>query len=154
MNATITGPVFHKSIFQGRLEFGAGKNIEKALQMFVIRAEQYYRNEVMFKPEQIFMIDQGAIDIPRMVLQASEKYFSNTLNLLDYIAQFASAGSLGAWLIDQTGKGVLRHKMVEPQSDKIAVQEYIRGKKLIGTKGKEKEAIRCFESRYSKIRTP
>lgn len=144
MNATINSPVFHKSIFQGRLEFGAGKNIEKALQMWIIRSEQYYRNEIMFKPEQIFMIDQGAIDIPRIVLQASDKYFTNTLNLLDYIAQFASAGILGGWLIDQTGKGVLRHKMIEPQSDKIAVQEYIRGKKLIGTKGKEKEAIEAL----------
>ncbi len=142
MNATINGPIFHKSIFQGRLEFGVGKNIEKALQMYQIRAEQYYRNEVMFKPEQIFMIDQGTIDIPRLVIQASEKYFTNTLNLLDYIAQFASAGSMGGWLID-SGK-VLRHKMVEPQSDKIAVQEYIRGKKLIGTKGKEKEAIQAL----------
>ncbi len=139
LNATITGPIFHKSIFQGRLEFGVGKNIEKALQLYLIRAEQYYRNEIMFKPEQIFIIDLGIIDIPRIVTQASDKYFSNTLNLLEYIAQFASAGSLGAWLID-SGK-VLKHKMVEPQSDKIAVQEYIRGKKLIGTKGKEKEAI-------------
>lgn len=148
MNAAINNPVFHKSIFQGRLEFGPGKNIEKALQLFQARAEQYYRNEVMFKPEQIFMMEQGNIDIPRVVTQASERYFTNTLNLLDYIAQFATAGSMGAWLIDQ-GK-VLRHKMIEPQSDKIAVQEYIRGKKLIGTKGKEKEAIEALNAAIQK----
>jgi len=137
MSPTINSVIFHKSIFQGRLEFGIGKNIEKALQMYQIRAEQ-----ILFKPEQIFCIDEGYIDIPRVVMQASDKYFANTINLLDYIAQFASAGSLGGWLID-AGK-VLRHKMVEPMSDKIAVREYIRGKKLIGTKGKEKEAIEAL----------
>ncbi|MBK6390561.1 MAG: tetratricopeptide repeat protein [Saprospiraceae bacterium] len=142
MSPTINSVIFHKSIFQGRLEFGIGKNIEKALQMYQIRAEQYYRNEILFKPEQIFCIDEGYIDIPRVVMQASDKYFANTINLLDYIAQFASAGSLGGWLID-AGK-VLRHKMVEPMSDKIAVREYIRGKKRIGTKGKEKEAIEAL----------
>lgn len=148
MNAAANNPVFHKSIFQGRLEFGPGKNIEKALQLYTVRAEQYYRNEIMFKPEQIFLMDQGNIDIPRTVMQASDRYFTNTLNLLDYIAQFASAGSLGAWLIDN-GK-VLRHKMVEPQSDKIAVQEYIRGRKLVGTKGKEREAIEALNAAINK----
>lgn len=148
MNAAANNPIFHKSIFQGRLEFGSGKNIEKALQLYTVRAEQYYRNEIMFKPEQIFLMDQGNIDIPRTVLQASDRYFTNTINLLDYIAQFATAGSLGAWLIDN-GK-VLRHKMVEPQSDKIAVQEYIRGRKLVGTKGKEKEAIEALNAAINK----
>lgn len=64
MSPTINSVIFHKSIFQGRLEFGIGKNIEKALQMYQIRAEQYYRNEILFKPEQIFCIDEGYIDIP------------------------------------------------------------------------------------------
>ncbi|MEP7266474.1 MAG: tetratricopeptide repeat protein [Saprospiraceae bacterium] len=36
--------------------------------------------------------------------------------------------------------------MIEPQSDKIAVQEYIRGKKLIGTKGKENDAIAALNA--------
>ncbi|MDZ4710452.1 MAG: tetratricopeptide repeat protein [Saprospiraceae bacterium] len=143
MIATLNNPIFYKSIFQGRLEFGAGKNIEKSLQMYQIRSEQYYRNEIMFKPEQIFFMDQGYIDIPRLVTQSTEKTFTNTLNLLEYIAQFASAGSLGAWLID-SGK-ILRHKMIEPQSDKVAVQEYLKGRKLIGTKGKEKEAIQALD---------
>ncbi len=142
MNVAINNPVFYKSIFQGRLEFGAGKNIEKAFQLYQIRAEQYYRNEVMFKAEQIFNVEHGYIEIPRLVAQANEKSFSNTLNLLEYIAQFAAAGSMGAWLVDQ-GK-VLRHKMIEPQSDKVAVQEYLRGRKLIGTKGKEMEAIHAL----------
>jgi len=143
MNATLNNPIFYKSIFQGRLEFGPGKNIETSLQMYQIRSEQYYRNEIMFKPEQIFFMEQGYIDIPRLVTQSTEKTFTNTLNLLEYIAQFASAGSLGAWLIDQ-GK-ILRHKMIEPQSDKVAVQEYLKGRKLIGTKGKEKEAIQALD---------
>lgn len=148
MTAAANSPIFYKSIFQGRLEFGPGKNIEKAVQLYTTRAEQYYRNEVIFKPEQIFQMEAGIIDIPRLVLQSSDRYFTNTLNLFDYMAQFASAGAMGVWLIDN-GK-VLRHKMIEPQSDKVAVQEYIRGRKLIGTKGKEKEAIEALNAAINK----
>ena len=53
------------------------------------------------------------------------------------MAQFAVAGTMGAWLIDN-GK-ILRHKMIEPQSDKVAVQGVLKGRKLVGTKVKNKK---------------
>ena len=54
-------------------------------------------------------------------------------------ADFAIAGSIGAWMIDQ-GK-IIHYKMVEPKGDKVAVKQYRKGAELSDIKGQEEEAI-------------
>lgn len=131
--------MFYKTIISGRLEFGSVKTFEKVIKMYQQRVENFYRTaEILIKSEEIFNEESHSLDIPRLITQASEKGLQNTLDLLDYIAQFAIAGDIRAWMTDN-GK-VLKHGFIEPNSDKAAVQAYLQGRELIEEKGKEKEA--------------
>lgn len=129
----------YKTIISGRLEFGSAKSYETVLKMYQQRMENFYRTaELMFKPEEVFDAASNSLDIPRMVTQSNEKSWLNTLQLIDYLSQFAVAGDLRAWMTDN-GK-VLKYELIEPKSDKGAVQAYLKGRELMGTEGKENEA--------------
>ncbi len=128
-----------KTIISGRLEFGNAKTFEKVIKMYQQRVENFYRAaELLIKGEDIFNEAAYALDIPRIIVQATEKGLQNTIDLLGYIAQFAIAGDIQAWMTDN-GK-VLKHEIIEPHSDKVAVQAYLQGRELITEKGKENEA--------------
>ncbi len=140
--------VYLKSIIQGRLEFGTLKSYEKVTKMFLQRTETYYKTDVIFKFEDIFNEEELSLEIPRFVGQVTEKAFRVTTGLLGYCAQFAVAGSIRAWLINE-GE-VVQYELMEPQSDKGAVQSFVRGRKLVKEKGKEKEAIEALSSAIEK----
>ena len=87
----------YKTIFSGQLEFGTPRSFEKVQKMFEHRVENYYRNDVLLKGEEVFNEEKFNLHVPRLICQSTEKSWRNTLNILEYIAQFAVAGSFQAW---------------------------------------------------------
>lgn len=138
-----------KTIFSGRLEFGSARSFEQVIKMFQHRVENYYKNEIVLKFEEIFKEEECALDIPRLVTQSDDKTWRNTMNLLEYLSQYAIAGSLSAWVAD-SGK-VLKHRSVEPKGDKAAVQSFLKGRELTKEKGKEDEAKRALSRAIEKF---
>ena len=139
----------YKTIFKGRLEFGSPKSYDKVLKMYQHRVESYYKSDVLLKEEEIFDEASSCVNVPRIITQGSEKSWKNTISLLEYIAQFAVAGNLGAWMTEE-GK-ILHHGVVEPRSDKIAVQAFLRGRELVEQEGKEVEAKEALNKAIEKF---
>ena len=131
--------IYFKTIVQGRLEFGTARSFAKVHKMFVQRAEQYHKNQVIFTEEELFDEAKLTMEIPRYVGQISEKVYKNTIALLSYCSQFAVTGSIRAWMSD-SGK-IMHYNLMEPTSDKAAVQSFLKGRRLVKEKGKEEEAI-------------
>jgi tetratricopeptide (TPR) repeat protein len=140
--------MLYKTIIQGKLEFGTEKTYDKVLKMFLSRAENYHKNDILFEPEDIFIKEELCLKVPRYVNQVYEKTYRNTATLFAYCAQFAVSGSLNAWLIDSGN--ILHHENMEPESDKIAVQQYLKGKSLVRAKGKQEEAIEALTAAIEK----
>lgn len=140
--------MYFKTIIQGRLEFGTQKSYEKVTKMFLQRLENYYKNDVFFKYEDIFKDDELSLEIPRYVGQVSDKAFRTTTGLLGYCAQFAVAGSIRAWLINEGD--IMHFETLEPISDKGAVQSFVKGRKLVKVKGKESEALEALSQAIEK----
>lgn len=140
--------MYLKTIIQGRLEFGTQKSYDKVTKMFLQRLETYYKTDVFFKFEDIFKEDELSLEIPRYVGQVTDKAFRTTSGLLGYCAQFAVAGSIRAWLINE-GE-IVHFETLEPESDKGAVQSFVKGRKLVKIKGKESEAIDALSQAIEK----
>ncbi len=138
----------YKTIFTGRLEFGNARSYDKVLKMYQHRVENYYKSDVLLNEEDIFDQEASCLNVPRYITQGSEKSWKNTYSLLEYIAQFAVSGNLVAWMTEE-GK-ILHHGIVEPQSDKVAVQQFLKGKKLLKEKGKESEAMEALNRAIEK----
>lgn len=139
----------YKTIFSGRLEFGSSRNFEQVLRMFHQRLENFYKNEIALSIEEIFNEEEYSLDIPRLVTFCSDKTWRNTVNLLEYIAQYAIAGSLSAWVTD-SGK-VQKQKIIEPKGDKVAVQSFLKGREMIKEEGKESEAREALSQAIEKF---
>lgn len=139
----------YKTIFSGRLEFGSPRSYEKVTKMYEHRVENFYRSEILLKGEEIFDEESHSLNVPRFITQASDKTWRNTINLLEYVAQFAVAGDLSAWMTDE-GK-VINHKVVEPRSDKAAVQAFLTGRKLVKEAGRETEAKKALSQAIEKF---
>jgi len=137
-----------KTIIQGKIEFGTQKAYDMAVKMYIARAEKYYKNDVLFLPEEIFFPEELSLIIPRLVKQVYNKSFKNTSVLLEYVVQFGISGEMDIWQVE-SGK-VLHFKHLEPSSDKAAVQQYLKGKNLIKEEGKEEEAITALNKAIEK----
>ena len=141
----------YKTILKGRLEFGSPRSFEKVLKMYEHRAENYYKMDILIKEaEEVFDAIAYSLSIPRFIGQASDKTWKNTVSLLEYVAQFAVSGSLRTWLIDNETRVIHREAIIEPQSDKIAVQAYLRGRDLLSQDGKEREAFESLSKAINK----
>lgn len=140
--------MYLKTIIQGRLEFGTEKSYEKVTKMFLQRLETYYKTDVFFKYEDIFKDETLSMEIPRFVGQVTDKAFRVTMGLLGYSTQFAIAGSIRGWLIDEGH--VVNFVTLEPDSDKGAVQSFVKGRDLVKIKGKESEALDALSNAIEK----
>lgn len=138
----------YKSIFKGRLEFGNPKSYEKALKMYQHRVENYYKDDVLFIEEDIFDEETYALTIPRFITHGTNKSWKNSFDLLEYVAQFAVAGELNAWMTNE-GK-ILNSGQVEPKSDRVSVQAFLKGRALMDEKGKETEAMAALDKAIAK----
>jgi len=133
---------------QGKIEFGTQKAFDMAVKMYKSRTENYYKNDVLFEPEEIFIQEDLSLYIPRLVKQVYGKSFRNTSALLEYVVQFGVSGEMDIWQLEE-GK-ILHFKHLEPSSDKAAVRSYIKGKTLANQKGKELEAIKALDKAIEK----
>lgn len=140
--------IYFKTIVQGRLEFGTAKSYGKIHKMYIERSENYYKNDIIFQVEEIFDEQKLTLEIPRYVGQHSEKTYKNTVALLNYCAQFAVAGSIRSWMAE-SGK-TMHYDLMEPTSDKTAVQAFIKGRKLVRVEGKEDAAIAALSKAIKK----
>ena len=137
----------YKTIITGRLEFGTAKSYETVFKMYQHRVENYYKSDILLD-EEIFDEETASLIVPRFITQGSEKSWKNTISMLEYVAQFAVAGNMTAWMTEN-GK-ILKHGIVEPKSDRSAVQAYLKGRELIEKKGKEDEAIKSLTKAIEK----
>jgi tetratricopeptide (TPR) repeat protein len=127
-----------KLIFKGRLEFGSQRTFDMVVRHWNTRLETYYKTDVLFKPEQVFDEEGFALNVPQQTIMSADKPWRSTTSLLQEVAQFAVAGSIGAWRV-QNGQ-VMESLNIEPKSDKAAVTEYQRGCELVRLGGMENEA--------------
>lgn len=137
-----------KIIFKGSLEFGTSKSFGKVLQMYERRLETYYKTDVLLSAEELFDEASFSLNLPRVVIHNTEKKWKATISLFKYLAQYAVAGSISAWMID-SGK-IIDHHIIEPHSDKIAVQAFLKGRELVKEEGKEDEAMKALNKAIQK----
>jgi tetratricopeptide (TPR) repeat protein len=128
-----------KLVFRGRLDFGSQRTYDLVVKHWQTRLENYFRTEILFKAEEIFVPEELAINVPQQTLMSTEKHWRNTTSLLNEVAQYALAGNVGAWWV-QNGQ-VLAECQIEPNSDKVAVSEYLRGRELVQQGGMEEASI-------------
>ncbi len=133
-----------KTIIKGRLEFGSTKSYGKVVKMFQWRVENFHKNDVLLNEEECFNEEDSVLSIPRLIAQSSLKTWRNTISLLDYLSQYAVAGNVSAW---QTENGsILRHEFIEPNNDRTAVTEYLKGRQLAKESGKYEDAIIALDT--------
>lgn len=138
----------YKTIFKGRLEFGSPRSYDKVLKMYHHRVENYYKSDILLNEEEIFDESSSSLIVPRFITQGSVKSWKNTVSLLEYLAQFAVSGNMGTWMTEE-GK-ILHQQFVEPKSDKVAVQAFLKGRDLLNQKGKEIEAKEALNKAIAK----
>jgi len=104
--------------------------------------------DILLNEEDIFDEESYSLTVPRQIIQGSEKSWKNTISMLEYVAQFAVAGNMTAWMTEN-GK-ILKHGVVEPTGDRTAVQAFLKGRNLGEEKGKENEAIQSLNKAIEK----
>lgn len=138
-----------KTIFSGSLEFGNQRSYEQALKLFQGRVETHYRNDILFVEEEVFIEECRTMSVPRLISECSEKSWRNTLNLLEFMSQYAIAGDFRAWII-QDGK-LIKQSHIEPSGDKTVIQKYLEGRQLLKTEGNELEAKNALDKAIEKF---
>jgi tetratricopeptide (TPR) repeat protein len=143
-------PLPLKVVFRGRLEFGSQRTYDMVLKHWNNRVDSYFRADVLFTAEQVFTEDDFALTVPQQTLMSTEKRWRSTTALLEEVAQFALAGNVGAWWV-QNGR-VLDQHLIEPKTDKSAVSEYLRGRELVQQGGMEQasEALTNAIEKYAR----
>ena len=129
----------NKIIFSGRFEFGSARSFEKVVKMYEHRMENYYKNDILLKVEEVFSQDQSLLNIPRLIKHGAEKSWKNTINLLEHISQYAITGDMSAWMVRDGA--VLRHRQIEPRGDKAAIRAFLKGRELFEVEGKRKRLL-------------
>lgn len=139
-----------KVVFRGRLEFGSQRTYDMVLKHWNNRVENYFKADVLFTAEQVFSEEGYALTVPQQTLMSTQKRWRSTTALLHEVAQYALAGNVGAWWV-QNGK-VLDQHLIEPHTDKAAVSEYLRGRELVQQGGMEQasEALTNAIEKYSR----
>jgi tetratricopeptide (TPR) repeat protein len=138
-----------KTILSGCLEFGNQRSYEQVLKLYQHRTENYYRNDILLKAEDVFQENSFILTVPRFIKECPEKSWKNTLNLLEYVAEFAIAGDLRAWVI-QEGT-LVEQRVIEPIGDKSAIQAFMQGRELVKEKGMEEAAKNALDRAIDKF---
>lgn len=143
-----TNTQFLKLIFKGRLEFGSQRTFDMVMRHWLTRIETYFKADILFKPEQVFDEETFSLVVPQQTIMSTEKHWRSTTSLLQELSQFAVAGKIGAWCLDNGT--LLAALSIEPESDKVAVLEYRRGCDLVGQEGMEQEASKALSRAIEK----
>lgn len=132
----------YKVIIAGQLEFGSQRAFSQVMEQYAHRMENYYKNDILLKPENIFKEEELTLDVPRTVLPSTERLWLNTLNLLERVVTFSIAGSLNLWRLDA---GVMiDHHQLEPKGERTTVQLFNHGRELVDQRDNEQEALRMM----------
>jgi tetratricopeptide (TPR) repeat protein len=128
-----------KMIFKGRLEFGNQRAYDFASKHWATRLENYFKADILFKPELVFFEEELALALPQphTTFMGSEKAWRGTIDLFREIVQFAVVGKIQAWCISA---GVVSELILEPKTDKAAITEYWLGCELVQTDGGMEDA--------------
>ncbi len=138
-----------KTILSGCLEFGSQRSYEQVLKLYQHRVENYYRNDILLNAEEVFQEESFILTVPRFIKECPERSWKNTLNLLEYVAEYAIAGDLRAWVI-QEGK-LVEQRVIEPSGDKSATQAFLQGREMVKEKGMEEEAMESLNRAIDKF---
>jgi len=131
-----------RTIFNGRLEFKNQKSFERVKGLYEQRLENFYKDDILLRLEQMTEEDSHCLTIPKYVGEGSEKSWNNTVQLLQYLSQYAISGKVQAWMTEN-GQ-VLLSSDIEPEGDKAAIINYKKGLEL-HKEGKQSEAIEAFD---------
>jgi len=141
----------HKAIFKGALDFGNKNSMEKVLKMFVWRLENFHKNDLFLKEEELFDLENSRIYLPRVIVTGQLKTWKHTISMLEYLSEFAIAGKIQAWLIKD--RELLHSEVITPTSDRVAVTLYNKGLKILEKSGKQKEGIETMSNVITKFAT-
>ena len=122
----------NRIIIAGQLEFGSDRVYEQVVKQYIHRMENYYKNDILLNAEDIFREEDRTMDVPRKVVESSDRQWLNTLNLLQRVATFSIAGDLNLWRLQ--GGNLIEHHTLEPRGDRTTTQLYIEGRKLLDQK--------------------
>ncbi len=138
-----------KFIFRGSLEFGNQRTFDMVFRHWNTRVETCYKIYALFKSEEIFDAEAFTLTVPQQTVFHSEKHWRATTDLLSEAAQFAIAGQVRAWCVDN---GKLLHDLVlEPNTDKGAVLHFREGRDLGEQEGMEMEAAAALTRAIEKF---
>lgn len=128
----------YKIIIAGQLEFGNERVFKQVFDQYVHRKENYYKDDILLKPEEFFREEELSMTVPRTVVTGSERHWMNTLNLLKRVVDFSIAGSLNLWRLD-AGR-MVDHHLLEPKQERTTVQIFNKGREMITQKVEEEKA--------------
>lgn len=131
-----------RTIFNGRLEFKNQKSFERVIGLYEQRLENFYKDDILLRLEEMTEEDGHCLTIPKYVGEGTEKSWNNTVQLLQYLSQYAISGKVQAWMTEN-GQ-VLLSSDIEPDGDKAAIINYRKGVEL-HNEGKQSEAIEAFD---------
>lgn len=137
-----------KTIFQGYLAFDNVSSFHKLKQMYDHKAGTLYKGEILFSSDIIFIEEKNMVEIPRTVTTTTDKFWQKTVELLKYAGQFAVAGRIGAWVVEN---GIAVHEVnIEPAGEKTVVLRYKNGVKEVKSADYE-AAVLSFECTLSEF---
>lgn len=134
----------YKVIIQGRLDFGNENTYSKALKLYIQRKDGYYKNEVIFsKPEEHFNESKFHFQIKRYVQYSSDKYWMNTVHLLQNLAQYAIAGTISMWMMNE-GKAI-KKEIIQPSNEKSINNAYKKALKILDAPDKQEQLNKLLD---------
>ncbi|HFA51260.1 MAG TPA: tetratricopeptide repeat protein [Bacteroidetes bacterium] len=139
----------YKTIVSGCLEFGNQRSYDQVLNLFQHRTENYYRNDILIDAEEAFQESSFTLNLPRFIKESSEKSWKNTLNLLNYIAEYAIAGDVRMWVIHE--RKLILDETIEPVGDKSVIKAFMKGRELVKETGMEEEAMKALNRAIDKF---
>ena len=138
-----------KSVIQGRLEFGKKSTYDTVVTMLLARLDTFYKNETIFILEEVLFEDTFSMNLGRITDNPDLKYWNNSIGLIEYARQYAIAGAVSAWLIED--RKVKESHFIEPRNEKVVVQSYLKGRKFGAEDGQEELAIKHLNRAISKF---
>lgn len=132
-----------KTIFQGRLAFDNAASFDKLKKMYLHQTETLYKGEILYRFTDVSDEENLVVEIPRSVNTTTDKYWQKTIQILKYSAQFAVAGRIGAWVVEN---GAAKKEVkIEPTGDKTVVMSYREGIRMMKDEDYE-NAVLCFDT--------
>lgn len=91
----------YRIILAGQFIFNNQRSFEMALAQYNQRVEIHFKYDVFLRSENIFDVEQNCVNIPRHVEpEITDRTWRNTVSALETVCEYAIAGSLSAWKLE------------------------------------------------------